>query len=356
VVARLLALRGVAGEFVVPSGHGRASWGPLLAYNRLRPRRVRLGRAASAAMIATGLGWLIGSRRAVTAEPGDPVLVHHLAAALGESELVVAGTDRPCRDFVTPVLQLLTPSGHTVGFAKIGWDPVTAAMIDAEANALRRVRAVAPPGLTVPELLWHGEWSGLAILVTAPMPTDVRRMPKRATVPVDPLARIAAVDGPPASEELGTSDYLRAAMDTAVAAATVGRHDLLLHAERVASDFGPVTLRFGRWHGDWVPWNLARARGGLVAWDWAYSTPGVPLGFDALHFVAIPSEVLDGQSRSAASARAAELSAPALDALGIDREQQRAVVALHRLELELRDARAWLRRREEQVAARVASS
>ena len=94
-----------------------------------------------------------------------------------------------------------------------------------------------------------------------------------------------------------------------------------------------------------MPWNLGRAGGTLFAWDWAYSAPGVPLGFDALHFTAIPDEVLGGTSRAAAADHAADVSAPALRALGLDDDQVRAVGALHRLELELRDTRAWLVRR-----------
>jgi len=126
---------------------------------------------------------------------------------------------------------------------------------------------------------------------------------------------------------------------------------VLQRAERIESEFGALSLTFGRWHGDWVPWNLGRTRESLFAWDWAYSAPAVPLGFDALHFAAIPQEVLGGSSRAEAATQAAEVSAPALRALGLDDDQVRAVVALHRLELELRDTRAWLLRRSEHAPA-----
>ena len=42
---------------------------------------------------------------------------------------------------------------------------------------------------------------------------------------------------------------------------------------------------WARWHGDWVPWNLARSGRGLVAWDWEYSEPGAPVGLDELHCI-----------------------------------------------------------------------
>ena len=146
---------------------------------------------------------------------------------------------------------------------------------------------------------------------------------------------------------IAESDYLRDAVETGFRAATLGRREVLRRAERTESEFGAVSLTFGRWHGDWVPWNLGRTRESLFAWDWAYSARAVPLGFDALHFAALPEEVLGGASRSEASLHAVEVSAPALRTLGLDAEQMRAVAALHRLELELRDTRAWLQRRSE---------
>ncbi len=354
VVAELLALRGPAGDFVVPAG--RDAWRPLLAYNRLRPARVRIARAGLALAIASGLGRVVGEHRTLTARPGDRVLLDYLATALGQPRLVFAGTDRPCREFVTPVLQLFTVDGRCVGFAKIGWDPVTQRMIDDEADALRRVRAAAPKAVRVPEVLWHGYWQGLAVMVTAPMPTDIRRLPRRARVPVEPLVEIAAVDGPVAPTPLGTSEYLRDATETGFAAATVGRRDVLRRAERIAADFGALDLTFGRWHGDWVPWNLGRSSDTLFAWDWAYSARAVPLGFDAMHFTAIPAEVLGGASRAEAATHAAEVSEPALRVLGLDDDQVRAVAELHRLELELRDTRAWLLRRDAQLASGATGS
>src|SRR3954469_17046768 len=87
-VAELLSLRGVAGDFVVPAGHGPSSWRPLTAYNRRRPTRVRIARAGMALAIAGGLGRVVGTRRTLTAQPGDGVLLDHLSRALGEPDLV----------------------------------------------------------------------------------------------------------------------------------------------------------------------------------------------------------------------------------------------------------------------------
>jgi hypothetical protein len=47
---------------------------------------------------------------------------------------------------------------------------------------------------------------------------------------------------------------------------------------------GMTLLRYGCWHGDWAPWNMAVLADRLLLWDWERFAAGVPLGFDALHY------------------------------------------------------------------------
>ena len=269
-----------------------------------------------------------------------------------------AGTDRPCREFVTPVLQLFTVDGRCVGFAKIGWDPVTQRMIDDEADALRRVRAAAPNAVRVPEVLWHGYWQGLAVMVTAPMPTDIRRLPAaRARSPVDPLAEIAAVDGPVAPTPLGTSDYLRAATETGVrrrdgrpprrAAPRRADRRRLRRRSTSRSAAGTATGSRGT--------SAARATRSSPGTG-PTARPAVPLGFDVLHFAAIPAEVLARREpRRGGRARRRGERARAPRARASTTTRSRAVAELHRLELELRDTRAWLLRHDPSGCRRTAT-
>jgi hypothetical protein len=55
-------------------------------------------------------------------------------------------------------------------------------------------------------------------------------------------------------------------------------------ARDLAARAGDTDLRYGAWHGDWAPWNMATLAGSLLVWDWERFTLGVPLGFDALHY------------------------------------------------------------------------
>jgi hypothetical protein len=44
-------------------------------------------------------------------------------------------------------------------------------------------------------------------------------------------------------------------------------------------------LRFGAWHGDWTSWNMARAHGRVLLWDWERFETGVLQGLDHCHFL-----------------------------------------------------------------------
>ena len=97
---------------------------------------MRLARGVIGAALWTGAAGPISESRDMVAAPGAAVLLEHLATVLGEPRVVFAGTEKGGSGFVTPVLQLFSPDGRSIGFAKIGWDPVTTAMIHAEADGL----------------------------------------------------------------------------------------------------------------------------------------------------------------------------------------------------------------------------
>jgi hypothetical protein len=74
---------------------------------------------------------------------------------------------------------------------------------------------------------------------------------------------------------------------------------------------GHVPLRFGAWHGDWTPWNMAADGARLMLWDWEHYEVDVPAGFDALH-LAVNSAVRNGSPVRAAVRDAQEGSSDLL--------------------------------------------
>jgi hypothetical protein len=103
----------------------------------------------------------------------------------------------------------------------------------------------------------------------------------------------------------------------------------------VARD-GDLALEFGDWHGDWVPWNMARHRGRLLVWDWENRAADVPVGFDLAHQAF--------QTALSTHGRPAAACAEAVDAalrdhgpaLGLDPRRQRFVADAYLVELWLR--------------------
>jgi hypothetical protein len=91
-------------------------------------------------------------------------------------------------------------------------------------------------------------------------------------------------------------------------------------------------LRLGRWHGDWVPWNLGVTAAGPVAWDWEDSAPSAPLGFDLLHWHFQRTLAPAGATLEQA-ADAVRRAAPELSTLGVPAAAHRMVVSLYLIEI-----------------------
>jgi hypothetical protein len=258
----------------------------------LKEGRERSARLALAAAFATGLGQQVFRHRLMVSvderlaasEYEKWLVLPHLAAELGEPDLfagIVVGR-RPGGK-VKPTLQLFAPSGRPAGFAKLGWSPRTKGSVRTESAVLASLGGRLGH-LLVPSLLATGDWDELVYSVTSPLPPSVRRWTKAPdTAPQATLDVARSV--PLTHAPLAGSQYARRlrADITEVAG----------HEARVAGVLGewldrlepdPTVITFGRWHGDWVPWNLGRTDTRLVAWDWEYSATGVPVGYDVLHW------------------------------------------------------------------------
>ena len=95
-------------------------------------------------------------------------------------------------------------------------------------------------------------------------------------------------------------------------------------------------LRFGRWHGDWVPWNLAVSAAGLHAFDWEHSASEVPVGLDLAHWAFQVSLVLHGSDAAAAAAAADAACRDGWPRLDVPPAQGRCIATLYLVEMALR--------------------
>ncbi|MCB0986784.1 MAG: hypothetical protein H6519_00080 [Microthrixaceae bacterium] len=275
------ALLGLVGSldaprFLVPVDHPDATCAALSAYNRLRPLRTRLNRRVVAATATTpGLSKRVVSMR-FTVDRGPGSLVEHLGQTLGVEDLQVAVGVGNFDAVWKPTLQCFTPDGEPVAYVKVGVGPVGAHLVARERPVLEAWTEHDDPRLVVPRLLAVGSWRDHPLVACEPMPLDARRLP-----PGDVSAWPVRQMDPP----LADRPLLDASWWTDRRRDFGDDGDIAALMDGVEAVHGGRERAWARWHGDWVPWNLARSGRGLVAWDWEYSEPGAPAGLDELHCI-----------------------------------------------------------------------
>lgn len=262
------------------------------AYSRLRAPRERALRRLTAGVTALGLAHLphpLTQRINLVGDAGTsaPELLHQL---MGESAglatprcLLVA---RKPRDHYKPTVTLMTGEGTAVGFAKLGWTPATASLVEHERASLAEVAETMAPDIRVPRLIGSGQHFGRPFLVCEPLPHDSVRHDQR--LPADRVLKTLA--GRQSLVPVGALPLWSAATTRV---STVRRHELLTAARRVLATSWAGGVRSGRAHGDFVPWNAAHSAVGLVVWDWEHFEALAPLGTDSFHWLLMGHRRLD---------------------------------------------------------------
>ena len=342
-------LSAVAGRsFMVSLAARPGTCSALTSYKALRTARRRLVRDVLSLAVQAGLAQPVLRNKidigvasgASAAQLADVLLTEHLSGLLGGGPVMLAfgGGSGPYRK---PVLQAFSTDGTPLGYVKVGWNDWTREAVRREAEALRAC-AARQIRIGVPDLLDHSRWQGLDLLVTAPLPARVRRLPSGWPLPdVAVLREISQLSAPYAGD-LATSPWwrgLRMRIGTGVADPQ-SRACLTQIADAIEGAYGQVRLEFGSWHGDFVPWNMATHNGRLYLWDWESSAPQAPVGFDALHFFFQVAFVARRCPVAEAASLARRQAQATLDALGVPAGARDLVTALHLAELFVRHEEA----------------
>lgn len=327
-------------RLLVPARHRRAAAAAIRRYAEPGSARQRLILRMLSLALASGLGGVVMRHRfrvcagdtpdapdtgdAGRSTPGEPreptetaepaeTIETYLRGVL-RADLAVSLAIGPARANRKPVLQLLTPAGETIGFAKLGVNTLTRSLARAERESLRTLAAASPRHLTIPAVLHHGQWNGLEVLVLSPLPVWERRAAPDPGRLAAAMLEIAEVGGVTTGQLRDSPYWISLGHRLAALADDDSARSLRRAYTRIAERAGDRVLRYGGWHGDWTPWNMATLRDTLLVWDWERFTTGVPLGFDAVHFAFQGAVVRQGADPLAAVTetveRAAELLAP----------------------------------------------
>ena len=232
------------------------------------------------------------------------------------------------------VLMPFDRHGRLVAVAKVARGEAARAVLRREHEILVRVSEMGIDGLTVPGPLAHVETPELSYLVmtpltsrqsNGPMPVPVAQMQalaRRGQQSSAPLRDTPAV----AQLRKGVSsleDPVQSAWTTAA-------------LERLLAELGDVTVTQGAWHGDWVPWNMAREGQKVLLWDWEHFDPQGLYGWDHLHYLAQHFRTSRGTTPAVEDLWVAEGRRALSDDWNLDELQQSAVLRAYLLAINLR--------------------
>jgi hypothetical protein len=334
-------------RLLVPSVSRKVAAAAVRRYAEPQSRSARLKRDAVVAALRTGASSVLLRDRIRVTGPISESIDGYLRTAL-DRDLAVSIHIGPARANRKPVLQLISPDGETFGFGKIGTGPLTQRLVRAETNALVALGKSGLTKLTVPTVLHAGQWRGLQVLIQSALPVWLPRAtltPRRLTAAMLDIAGCCGFS----TGTLAGSAYwheLRGRL-----AAVQDRPEgvqLLSAAELLTTHAGRTTLRYGAWHGDWAPWNMANLADALLVWDWERFATGVPVGFDAVHHDLQRRIQSTGDAAGAVEAtvrQAGELLAP----FGVDPGARELTALLYLVDLAAR----YLTDRQAEAGARL---
>jgi hypothetical protein len=337
---------------LLPRRPRRAAAGALRAYKVSATARNRWQLYALSLVVRTGLAEVLPER--IRIEPATPAgqadvgpadLSGYLCRALGEDVLVSLYVG-PARANRKPVLQVLTPDGEIIGFAKVGISPLTRDLVRTEAASLAFLQTASLAHVQAPRLICHGQWRGHEVLVQQAFSGSGR--PRNLDELSGAMAEVAGLRGVTTCL-LADSQYWR---DLRPRLEALSQRDIAADLLRALAGIEPTaratSVAFGSWHGDWTPWNMTLAHGRVLAWDWERFATGVPVGFDAIHYH-LQNAIRGGMAAGAAAETVLRTAPAILAPFGVDPFAARLVATLYLVEIGTR----YLRDRQADAGARL---
>lgn len=265
-------------RLLLPAGLPAAAAAALRRYSQDLGAGQRVARALTATAVRAGLADRALRDRLHVSGHGESI-EDRLAELLGRRVVVSVGLGS-ARANRKPILHALTPRGEHVAFVKVGDTAMARQLIAGEAAALGHLARRPLRGIRVPQVVHHGDWRGLSLLVLSPLQTRALSFRSRRSAPV---AAMRELTGETRRVPLGTSPFW-ARFDEVPLDDPQQRVRLADVAARIGEAYGRDEIGFGAWHGDWTPWNMAWHGGQVQLWDWERFDPDVPVGLDLLHY------------------------------------------------------------------------
>src|SRR5262249_35647759 len=163
-------------------------------------------------------------------------------------------------------------------YLKLGWSEATDRLVGNETRTLLSLDGRVGPVVT-PLIAAAGSWGGHRYQLARSLPAGIR--PWSGSPGHPEAGQAIASSGWVGAVPFAGSEYVAGTeerLEEARSGATVESDALLAWLRRLAGEpAAERPVQMGRWHGDWIPWNLGQVDGTTVAWDWEYSAASTPL-------------------------------------------------------------------------------
>ncbi len=292
---------------LVTAGHRSAAAGSLVRPSAGDTFRSSAPRQLLSAVLASGLG-PVAMPYGLTLRKGPDApdsIADYLAGVLGHPVLLslTVGSARANRK---PILNVHSPSGAEIGFAKVGLNALTNQLVDRESEVLGQLANATAGAFTLPHAIHAGSWQGNSVLLMSALRPG---KPRRGGIPHEAAAAIIK-SSPVSHVAIAGSPWLAQLEAQLAPLRKQSGNELPYLVDRYRQDFGDVEIPFGAWHGDFGPWNLAHTAAVPMIWDWERYAHPVPAGADVVHYTAhqklrlrgdyiAAREILEGASYSA---------------------------------------------------------
>lgn len=301
---------------LVPLTSPRAASRVLRRFSAAASLKATSARLAAATAVRGSRGAVLGHRVRVRGSSTGS-LDEHLTEQLGRPVCWSLGIG-PVRVNRKPVLQIFDERGRPLAFGKIG-DVDSREDVAAEAEALARVGAQSWRSMEVPRLVSRTEWNGLLVVLMTPLATSPWQRPADQWHPPGPPMQELQdryAEQPVPLSELPWTRRQREILRRLAEREGAGP-DERGEAGRAAACLEQLLERAGdretvatAWHGDWSPWNVARAgRDRWQVWDWERFEVGVPAGLDRQHWYVNAMTRASGESPASVRAGLAAAAA-----------------------------------------------
>lgn len=290
----------------------------MLDYARLRTLwRTRLVRRTLGTAATVGLPLSRDVLTLTHRDGADPTLVQQLGELVGQPAAFATVGVRTGAN-AKPTLELRSPDGSLLGFAKLGWNPVTTAAVRTEAESLRAYQTLRSAAVRTPLLLASGSIGDRPYVLTEGLPPSIEHIPPRwesltSAEAVGPGRVVAYRPLAQTAHAQSLRNMLHARSSTIPAMLLEQTRAQLEHLLEIPNAVPTADL----WHGDYVPWNLGRdSAGALWLFDWETAQRDVPAGLDALHWFTNSQNSTDPKLLVAQVRAATQHASPVLTSLG----------------------------------------